>query len=145
MYRLLAALFILSASLLCGCGGSTPTATLPSPHHGGNLVQLAESRGFVELAIKRGLRPKAGQKGQNLASILAYFYQPYGTTVMSPAPTDVKVTLGAAGQGTVVDLLPQPDEPGQFASEPGIYRDELRGTVAFQLDGKPVEASFSLR
>jgi hypothetical protein len=64
---------------------------------------------------------------------------------MNPAPTDVKVTIGAAGSGTVVALAPQSTEPGGFASEPGNYPDELRGQIDFQLDGKPMQATFSFR
>ena len=64
---------------------------------------------------------------------------------MSPAPTEVKVTLGAAGSGAVVNLAAQPTEPGQFASEPGNYADELRGHIDFQVDGKPGQATFSFR
>jgi len=76
---------------------------------------------------------------------MAYFLQPDTTTAMSPAPTDVKVTLGAAGSGTIVSLAPQSNEPGQFASEPGNYPEDLRGQIDFQVDGKPVQARFSFR
>lgn len=145
MHRLVIAVCILPVGLLCGCGGSTSQATLPSPRHGGNLVELPESLGFAELGIERGLSPKGAQKGRNLSRIVAYFYQPDATTALSPAPTDVKVTLGAGGQGTGVALVPQTKQPGQFASEPGVYRDELRGKIFLQLDGKPVEAVFSFR
>jgi hypothetical protein len=145
MRRAAIGLFILPLGLLYGCGRSSSPSTLPSPHHGGNLVELSESRGFVELRTERGLRSKAGNKGQNLARIVAYFYQPDATTVISPAPIDVKITLGAAGTGTVVNLTPESKEPGPFASEPGIYPDELRGQIDFQLEGKPVQAMFSFR
>ena len=88
---------------------------------------------------------KRDRSGQGNSRIVAYFSQPDATTPMSPAPTDVKVTLGAAGSGTVVTLAPQSTAPGGFASEPGIYPDELRGQIDFQLDGKPVQATFSFR
>ena len=145
MHRAVIGLLILSAGLLCGLrGGCRPPATLPSPHHGGNLVELPEARGFVELRTERGLPSKGGASRENLARIVAYFYQPDATTALSPAPTDVKVTLGSAGTGTIVNLAPS-EEPGKFASEPGIYTDELRGQIDFQLDGKPVQSKFSFR
>jgi hypothetical protein len=64
---------------------------------------------------------------------------------MSPAPTDVKVTIGPAGSGTVANLTPQSTEPGKFASEPGDYPDALRGQIDLMHDGKPVQATFAFR
>jgi len=64
---------------------------------------------------------------------------------MSPTPTDVKLTLGPAGTGTVVSLTPESKEPGKFASETGSYPDELRGQIEFQLDGKPELVTFAFR
>jgi hypothetical protein len=138
-------LIIFSAGSFFGCGNSAPPATLPSPHHGGNLVELAESKGYVEIGTERGLHSKTAAKGQNLARIIAYFYQPDATTTMSPPPTDVKLTIGAAGTGTVVALVPDPQEAGQFVSEPGTYPDELRGKIEFHVGGTPIQASFSFR
>jgi hypothetical protein len=144
MHRAVIGLLIIAASLVCSCGRSPSQATLPSPRHGGNILELPDSRGFVELMTQRGT-PSKGGRGEGKSRIVAYFCQPDATTAMSPAPTDVKVTLGAAGSGTVVTLAPQSTEPGQFAAEPGNYPDELRGQIDFQLDGKPVQARFSFR
>jgi hypothetical protein len=72
---------------------------------------------------------------------ISRFYQPDATTAMSPAPTDVKVTLS----GTVIPLAPQPGERGRFASAPGNYPDDLRGQIELVLDGKTLEAKFSFR
>jgi hypothetical protein len=63
---------------------------------------------------------------------------------MSPAPTDVKVTLGAVGSGTAVNLTAQSKAPGEFASEPGEF-DVLRGQIDCQVEGKPVTATFMFR
>jgi hypothetical protein len=145
MQRVMIGVIIFSAGSFFGCGKSAPPATLPSPHHGGNLVELAESKGYVEIGIERGLRSNTATKGQNLARIKAYFYQPDATTAMNPAPTDVKLTIGAAGTGTVVALVPDPKEAGQFVSEPGTYPDELRGKIEFHVDSTPIQASFSFR
>ena len=131
--------------MISGCGGSPTESKFTVPPHGGNVVELRDSRGFVELKTDRGPAPKKGSAARQKSQIVAYFYQSDGATTMSPAPTDVKITLGAAGSGTVVNLAPNSKEPGSFASEPGDYPDELRGQIDFQLDGKPIQASFSFR
>ena len=106
---------------------------------------MPDSKGFVELTTERSATSKQSRGSPTKTRILAYFFQADGTTAMSPAPTDVKITLGAAGSSPVVSLTPQATDPGQFASEPGDYPDELRGQIAFDLDGKPVQATFSFR
>jgi hypothetical protein len=139
-------LFILAIGLLSGCGESASESKFAAPPHGGYLFALPDSLGTVELTNDRGApQPKGSRKGQSKSRMIAYFYGPDSTAVMSPAPTDVKVTIGSAGSGTVIDLAPQPNEPGAFASEPGIYPDELRGQIDLQLNGKPVQAIFSFR
>jgi hypothetical protein len=145
MQRAVIGLLILSVGLLGGCGGSASPSAFPSPPHGGHIIEVPDSRGFFELKTERQAPSKGGRQGQGTSRIVAYFYQPDTTTAMNPAPTDVKVTLGAAGSGTVVSLTPQSTEPGQFASEPGTYPDELRGQIDFQLAGKPVQATFMFR
>jgi hypothetical protein len=142
MHRAVIGLLI---GVLSGCGGSAPESKFTAPPHGGNIVELPDSRGFVELKTDRGAAPRKGRTDTQKSQITAYFYQPDGSTVMSPAPTEVKITLGAAGTGMVVNLAPRSNEPGAFASEPGDYPDELRGLIDFQLDGKPVQATFSFR
>jgi hypothetical protein len=145
MNRAVIGLLIFPICMFCGCGGSAPESKFTAPPHGGNIVELRDSHGFVELTTDLGAPLKKGRKEKLKSKIMAYFYQPDGATVMSPAPTDVKITLGAAGSGTIVNLAPQSKEPGQFASEPGEYPDELRGQIDFQLNGKPVQATFSFR
>jgi hypothetical protein len=138
--------FILPLVFVWGCGQSPSESKFVSPPHGGSFLALPESQGTVELKNERGApQPKGSRKAQSNSRIIAYFYGPDSTAAMSPAPTDVRVTLGAAGSGTVVNLAPQPNEPGAFASEPGIYPDELRGQIDLQLNGKPVQAPFSFR
>ncbi len=146
MQRVALGLLLLALGLIPGCGGgaiSEPSKFASAPH-GGSIVDLPESLGFVEL--KTETEPVAkGSRKTSKSRIVAYFIQPDATTPMSPPPTDVKVTLGAGGSGAVVNLLPQPSDPGQFASEPGDYPDGLRGQIDFQLDGKPVQATFLFR
>jgi hypothetical protein len=145
MHRVVIGLLVLPVVLLSGCGGSPTESKFTAPPHGGNIVELPDSRGFVELKTDRVPAPKKGSTARQKSQIVAYYYQSDGSTAMSPAPTDVKITLGAAGSGTIVNLAPQSNEPGKFASEPGDYPDELRGRIDFQLDGKPVQATFSFR
>jgi hypothetical protein len=113
--------------------------------HGGNIVELPDSHGYVELKTDRGASPKKGSNDKPKSQIIAYFYQPDGSTVMSPAPTDCKLTLGAESSGTVINLTPRSKDAAEFASEPGNYPDELRGQIDLQIDGKPVHATFSFR
>ena len=122
-----------------------PPAHLPSPHHGGEVFELPDAHGFVELIVERGVASKGDRKAQNKSRIVAYIYQPDATTAMSPAPTDLKITLGASAASGGVRLVPDPNERGKFASEPGIYPAEPRGQIDFELGGKTIQAKFSFR
>ena len=123
-----------------GCGsGRAPESKFTAPPHGGNILELPESHGFVELTTERDKSSNGGRKASVKSRILAYFYQPDGATAKSPAPTDVKLTLGP----TVVALTPDTTEAGKFASVPGEYPDALRGQLDAQVDSKPVQVSFS--
>jgi hypothetical protein len=145
MHRPTIGLFLLALGLISGCGGSPAESTFTAPPHGGNLVLLPDSIGHVELKTESDAASKGSRKAVVKSRIVAYFYQPDGAAALSPAPTDVKVTLGAVGKGTVVSLAPETTEPGRFASEPGTYPDELRGQIDFQHAGKPVQATFMFR
>jgi hypothetical protein len=136
---------LLPIGLLCGCGGHAPEFAVSSAPHAGKIVTLPNSLGFVELKVDRPAPSKGSRAAVVKSRIIAYFFQPDGSTAMTPAPTDAKVMLGVAGSGTAVNLTPQSAEPGQFASEPGDYPDELRGQIEFQVDGKPVQATFAFR
>jgi hypothetical protein len=140
MYRIVISPALLALGLLSGCGGPAPESKFVAAPHGGNILELPDSHGFVELKIDLGPPSKNGRKEASKSRVIAYFYQPDAASVLSPAPTDVKVTLG----DKVIALAPQPDQPGEFTSAPGNYAD-LRGQIAFQHDGKPLEAKFSFR
>ena len=131
-------LLLLPAGLNFGCGGSPAVSKFAAPPHGGNIVELPGGTGHVELKSEAEALPKGGRSTKLKSRIFAYFYQPDGTPGMKPAPTNVKLSLGSSGAGGIVNLVAQPTDPGQFASEPGDYPDALRGQIDFELDGKPV-------
>jgi hypothetical protein len=145
MHRVLIGLLILSVGLTHGCDGSAPESKFTAPPHGGKVLELPDSLGFVELKTERDAPTKGAGKSPVKSRITAYFFQADATTAMSPAPTDVKVTLGAAGSGPAVSLTPQSAAPGMFASDPGDYPDDLRGQIDLQCAGKPVQATFAFR
>jgi hypothetical protein len=142
MHRALIGFVIVSLGILAGCNGSGSRSAPPPASHDGLMVELSESRGFVEIKTE-GTTPPAtgGRKAPGQSRILAYFYKTDSTTAMSPAPTDVKVSIA----GEAVSLAPQTSAPNQFASQPGNYPHEFRGEIEFQLEGTPVKADFAIR
>ena len=116
MRRAVIGLYVFALGALCGCAGSLTESKFTKPPHAGNILELPDAQGFVELKTDLGASPKKGSREKRKSQIFAYFYQPDGSTAMSPAPTDVKVTFGAAGSGTVVNLAAQATEPSEFAS-----------------------------
>ena len=148
MRRFYPGLVWLPALILCGCnGGATPrTGTpLPAAQHGGHILSLPGGKGFAEILTERGAPAKGAATKAAKTRLLAYFYQPDGSTALSPAPSDVKVTLGAAETGRDVKLTPQTTPAGLFASEPGEFPDDLRGHIDLTLGGEPVKAEFMFR
>jgi hypothetical protein len=142
MFRKVISLLIFSVGLVSGCG-QTPTAPkIAAAPHGGNMVPLPDSVGSVELVSNVERSARGSSKSAAKSRIFAYFFQLDGTPGLSPAPTDVKITLG---NSTLITFTPESAEAGKFASETGDYPDALRGQIDFQLDGKPVQATFSLR
>jgi hypothetical protein len=145
MRRAFAALVLCSAFVGSGCGVvGTSQAVLPAPQHGGNILALPGGKGFAELLVERGSPPK-GKAAASTTRLLAYFYQPDGTSTLAPPPTDVKLRLGEADKGTDVKLTSQTSPAGQLASEPGQYPSELRGELACTLGAEPVQAPFMFR
>lgn len=144
MRRAFAGLVLLSAFVGSGCGVvATSETALPAAQHGGNIVALPGGKGFAELVVDRGAPAKG--KAAPPARLLAYFYQPDGSSALTPPPSDVKVHLGAADKGTDVKLTSQATPAGQFASEPGQYPSELRGELELTLGSEPVQAPFIFR
>jgi hypothetical protein len=75
------------------------------------------------------------------------FYQPDGTSAMSPAPTDLRVKLGTGSDSPVVPLEPQAKtgDGSGFASPPGFYPSGFRGQLEAKINGEPVEVTFVVR
>ena len=138
MSRQLISLFVVSVGLFSGCGQTPTDSNIAAAPHGGNIVQLPDSVGSVEIVTNLERSGKASRKAGAQSRILAYFYRPDGTPGLSPAPTDVKITLG---DGTLITFAPESAEDGKFASPVGEYPDNLRGQIELKLDGKPIEAS----
>lgn len=142
MSRQLPGLLVLFVGLISGCGKAPTDSNIAAAPHGGNIVQLPDSAGSVEIVSNVERLAKGSRKAGAKSRISVYFYQPDGTPRQSPAPTDVKITLG---NGAPIALTPESAEAGKFASAPGDYPDNLRGQIELVLDGKPVEARFSFR
>jgi hypothetical protein len=142
--RILAAIF--PACLFIGCAGELPPSpSALSPPHEGHMFALPENRGFVEIKTDRPTASRGSREPAVSARILAYFYKPDGTTLMSEAPSDVKVHIGIDENGAVVALAPQPKEAGLFASEPGAYPEGFRGQIEAKVNGEPVKVPFLFR
>ncbi len=109
------------------------------------MFAFPEDRGFVEIKTDREAGPRGSRAPVTKARILAYFYQPDGTSTMSPAPGDVKVQVGTDDKAPAVALVPQPKEAGLFASEPGTYPEGLRGQVEAKVNGEAVKVPFMFR
>jgi hypothetical protein len=142
MRRLFEVVVLCWAFVLAGCGGtgSPSTAGLPAAQHGGNIITLSGGKGYAELMIDKGTSKVASK-----TRLLAYFYAPDGTSVLTPAPSDVKVRLGSADSGKDVKLTSQTAPPGLFASEPGPFPDELRGEIDLTLGGESLQTPFMFR
>jgi hypothetical protein len=122
----------LLAVAIAGCGGGGPTPGAPPPH-GGALVPLAGAEGFAE-AVQDGPR------------LIVYFLDP-SLKSLSPAPSDVRLTLQGRGK-QVVDLKPVSDpDPAKSAGLAGAVPDAggLSGELSAKVDGKRVVASINVR
>jgi hypothetical protein len=135
---------ILPTSLLVGCGGSPAELPVAKSAHGGHLVTLPGGKGYAEILVESAAAG-GGRKAQVKPRIVAYFFQPDGTSELSPGPTEVKVKLGTGEKSPVVDLSPEPKEAGKYASEPGTYPEGFNGQLDAKVNGEAVQASFVLR
>jgi hypothetical protein len=145
--RLIFAILLLSlASGIVGCGATN--ADRPSSSHNGTMIPLPGNKGFFEIkttAAGKGDRSSHAKIAKNTITI--FFYQPDGTSAMSPAPTDVKVKFGTGSDSPVVPLEPQAKagDGSGFASQPGFYPSGFRGQLEAKINGEPVEATFVVR
>jgi hypothetical protein len=139
MRRTLRFAMLLVLGSASGCGQAPPeTNLLGSAPHGGVSFAFPNKKGAVEIGVE-----KADGASRGSRVVTAYFYQPDGTTPLSPTPTDVKITRG--GLPPIV-LTPKdlPDKAGRFASEPGPYTEEIRGVLEATA-GEKVEVPFARR
>ncbi len=147
MRRIILGLLILPAGLLAGCGGvNTTSGGAPAAPHGGIMATVPGGKGYAEVMVGPATGPGGLRKGQQVKSqIAAFFYQPDGTTEMSPAPTDVTVKVGTGASSPTLTLTPQPNEKGKFASEPADLPEGFKGQLEAKVDGQPVQVSFAIR
>jgi len=109
------------------------------------MFALPDARGFVEIKTDREPADRGVRKPATQARIMAYFYQPDGTSRMDPAPSEVRVKIGMQEKDSVVALAPQAREAGLYASESGPYPEGLRGELEAKLNGDPVRLPFLFR
>jgi hypothetical protein len=129
-----------------GCGTvTTPSSILPSsPLHGGILIPLPESQGYVEL-----LNDKRERRGNVfLTTVVAYLLQPDQKTALAQKPTQVSVKLDTPTGSKTIPLVAEskPGDPlgaARFASELGPFElDQRGGEVTLAIDGKTLTTPF---
>lgn len=144
--RFLLGLLLVPAGLLAGCGGGTSSGGAPAAPHGGIMAEVPGGKGFAEVTVGPADGAKGAKRGQQVQSqISAYFYQPDGTTEMSPAPTDVKVKVGTSASSPTVALTPQSKDKGKFASEALELPEGFRAQLEATINGEPVQVTFAIR
>ena len=110
------------------------------------MFALPDDRGFVEIKTDRAAASRGSRaKPTGNARIMAYFFQPDGTTPMSPAPSDVKVTIGTDEKSGRHLAGPGHEGGGVLVSEAGPYPDGFRGQIEAKVNGEPVQVPFLFR
>ena len=66
---------------------------------GGNIVQVPDTNIVVELTAERIAASGGSRKEAAKSRIVAYFYESSSASPLSPAPSEVKVSLGGSGTG----------------------------------------------
>jgi hypothetical protein len=108
------------------------------------MFTLPDHKGFFEISTQGGATKGRGARAKEEASsLVVHFYQPDGTTEISPAPTDVSVKVGIGAGSPVVALAPQ--TKGGFASQPGHFPTSFRGQLTAKINGETVESVFVVR
>ena len=144
----LAAVLSVAIGLAGGC--SPPVLnmnTKPAPG-GGAMFPLPGNAGFVAVSTESAPPSRGAKAKRHAATIVARFYQPDGTTPITPAPTDVSVKIGVADDSPSVALAGSPGEErmsSRFASPLGDYPDGIQGSISAKIDGRTVEVPFSAR
>jgi hypothetical protein len=113
------------------------------------MIALPGGKGYFEIKTEGEGTSRGARKPEHKTQIVAYFYQSDGTTVMSPAPTDVRVKVGQAENSPVVTLTPESKgaeaSSGRFACKPGPYPEGFQGQLDLKLNGEPIQATFLFR
>jgi hypothetical protein len=133
------------ACAIAGCGDAPKELPVAKSAHGGRLVTLPDDQGYAEIVVEVPAATKSVGKVAIKSRMVVYFFKSDATTELSPAPTDVKITIGDADSGRVVNLSPDPKAAGKFASEPGDHPDGFRGSLEANIGGKPIQAEFLIR
>jgi hypothetical protein len=108
------------------------------------MFPLPGKKGFLEIKTDGGEPAGRGSRSKGATnSLIVYFYQSDGTTEISPAPTDVTVTVGTAAGSPAVALAPQ--AKGGFISPPGHFPPAFRGQLTAKVGAEAVEATFVVR
>jgi len=145
MQRILIVSIAIASAGAAGCGSSAPPATFQAgAPHGGLAFFFPNRKGSVEIIAEPAGKGTAGVSARNSRQLVAYFYQADGVTPLTPTPSDVKVDIGGPAP---VALTPQDgdDKVGRFASPPGPYTEELRGTLEADVGGEPIRVPFVRR
>jgi hypothetical protein len=117
---------------------------MPAATHNGNVFELPGGKGFFEVgSAGTGAKSRGARATGSTNTISVFFYEPDGTTPLSPVPTEVAVKVGTTADSRTVALRPQ--SQGGFTSDPGQYPSGFRGILSAKIDGEAVEATFLIR
>jgi hypothetical protein len=145
MHRLLLLVGCFAGGVFSGCGPATAVAP-PSAGdlHGGVLVPLTDSQGYVEL-----LNDKREVKAKQLQmDLVAYVLESDRKTAMAEAPTSVEVKIQTSKGEKAVKLQPSPDASDpvgsrRYTSGIGPYElTQTAGEVTVGVGGKTLTGTF---
>ena len=139
MPRLARAFFLCltSTATLIGCGGGPSLSDSgPPPPHGGNLVRLPANAGYVEVVKKPSSSATTPMAGE-----VSFYFLKDASTPISPAPSSGTLTVGKkkVALKREGDALVTPEGPPLFP------KGDVDGTLAVELDGKPVNIPTGIR
>lgn len=146
MFKVIPAVVIVLAGAIAGCGtGSPRELPVAKSAHGGTMVTLPGDKGFAEVLVDSEAPTERGRKAQVKSKLVAYFYQPDGTSALSPGPSDVTIKVGMGEEGRVVALAKESGDGSKYASAAGEYPDGFAGQLRASLDGQALEVPLRVR
>jgi hypothetical protein len=131
--------------LLLGCeqqaATSSGSAASPPPH-GGFLITLPGGKGYAEIVNKVAAQT-AGRRPNS--TITVYFLQTDMKSPITPAPTNVSMTVDSGGTPQTVPLTASAE--GEFSSKPGQYGGggDLNGKLTATIGSDSVTAPVAIR